>query len=135
MIVLGVPTGPARRTSLKGHTDTVRSLTFTPDGRLLVSAGDDKTIRLWDPATGQEVRALSGHEKGVSRVVCSPDGRRLISLGRDGSIKLWDPANGQMVLELRGKTPVFSPGLAISPDGLSIAAGNGTNVQVWLSGK
>jgi WD40 repeat protein len=74
---------------LIGHAGWVRSVAFRPDGRLLASASDDQTVRLWHPATGQHRRTLTGHTGPVRSVVFSPDGRLLASAGDDGTVRLW----------------------------------------------
>jgi WD40 repeat protein len=76
--------------TLTGHTDWVNSVAFSPDGRLLASGSSDRTIKLWDVATGREVRTLSGHTDIVTSVAFSPDGRLLASGSDDKTIKLWD---------------------------------------------
>jgi WD40 repeat protein len=68
----------------------VESVAFSPDGRLLASGSWDNTIKLWDVATGREVRTLTGHTDTVNSVAFSPDGRLLASGSYDNTIKLWD---------------------------------------------
>ena len=67
-------------------------MSFSPDGRLLASGGDDGTVRLWDPDTGEPVGGpLTGHSDGVSAVAFRPDGKALASGGWDDSVRLWRP--------------------------------------------
>ena len=65
-------------------------MSFSPDGRLLTSASDDKTVRLWDVERRQLLGELRGHENTVTHVSFSPDGRLLTSAGLDNTIRLWD---------------------------------------------
>ena len=76
--------------TLKGHTDGVYCVAYSPDGKTLASGSVDKTIKLWSVATGKEQATLKGHMKEVSSVAYSPDGKTLASGSFDGTIKLWD---------------------------------------------
>ncbi len=89
-ISITTPT-PAHLTgTLKGHTNVVHSVAFSPDGRTLASGAADGAIILWDVATGERLRTLQGHADMVLNVAFSPDGRTLASASEDGTIILWD---------------------------------------------
>ena len=77
------------RIALKGHTDIVLCAAYSPDGKRIVSGGEDKTLKVWDAETGAEVRSLKGHTGAVYSVAYSPDGRRIVSASQDGTVKVW----------------------------------------------
>jgi WD40 repeat protein len=76
--------------NLRGHTGRVEGLACSPDGRRLATGSDDRTVKLWDTTTGEEVFTLRGHTAGVICVAFSPDGRRIASGGWDRTVKVWD---------------------------------------------
>jgi WD40 repeat protein len=84
--------------SLKGHTDPVLSVAFSPDGKRLASASGDilgrtpGEVKVWDAQTGQEVLTLQGHTSSVFSVAFSPDGKRLASASSDKTVKVWEAA-------------------------------------------
>ena len=80
--------------TLRGHTHGVNAVSWSPDGRRLVSASADSTIKVWDTQTGRETLTLRGHTGEVGGVSWSPDGRRLASAGMDGAIRIWDVSPG-----------------------------------------
>src|SRR6516164_1368944 len=81
----------------EGHTEWVRSVAFSPDGKHVVSGSLDKTIRIWDVETRQMVSGpFEGHTESVHSVAFSPDGKHVVS-GSCETIRIWDAETGQMV--------------------------------------
>jgi WD40 repeat protein len=116
---------------LRGHKGAVTAVAFSPDDRLLASGSADNTVKLWDAATGKEVRGLDGHEDRVLSVAFSPDGSRLVSASADRTVRLWDTTTGKELLCLKGHDgPVTC--VAFSPDGRRIASGaEDKTVRIW----
>src|SRR3984957_18548054 len=82
---------------LEGHGRGVNAVAFSHDSQLLASASEDNTVRLWNPATGEQGQQLEGHSNGVSAVAFSHDGQLLASASWDMTVRLWNPATGEEV--------------------------------------
>jgi WD40 repeat protein/transcriptional regulator with XRE-family HTH domain len=114
-----------------GHTDWVRSVALSPDGKKVASGSHDQTIRLWDTQTGQCLRVLQDHTNRVRSVAFSPDGKQIVSGSEDQTIRFWDVETGQCLRVLQGHAHWIYT-LAFSSDGRSLASGGeGQTVRVW----
>jgi len=122
---------PALRRALGDRHRPVRAVAIAPDGTRLASAGDDRQVRIWNLATGQQRAALAGHTGPVRAVAIAPDGTWLASAGDDQWVRIWDLATGQQRAALAGHAgPVW--GVAIAPDGTWLAsAGDDRQVRIW----
>ncbi|MCZ8068232.1 MAG: serine/threonine protein kinase [Microcystis sp. LE17-20D] len=117
--------------TLTGHSDSVQSVVYSPDGRYLASGSGDKNIKIWEVATGKQLRTLTGHSDTVSSVLYSPDGRYLASGSNDKNIKIWEVATGKQLRTLTGHYgEVYS--VIYSPDGRYLASGSwDKNIKIW----
>jgi WD40 repeat protein/serine/threonine protein kinase len=104
------------------HRDTVRSLCFSPSGRLLASASEDQTVKLWKVGDSEEPITLVGHSARVNCVAFSPDESLLASACDDETVRLWETQTGQALMVLQPRIGAVLS-VAISPDGRRLAAG------------
>ena len=115
----------------RGHEGAVSAVAFFPGGASVASAGDDRTIRIWELATGRQTGVLRGHLGPVSCLAVSPDGRFLASTSDDRTVKLWDLETLQERRTLSGHTHKVIAA-AFAPNGRLLATGSmdGT-LRLW----
>lgn len=127
-----LPAGVKLVHTLRGHTNSIGRIAWSPDGRMLASPSRDCTIRLWDARTGACLRTLEGHKDGVYGLTWSPDATRIISGSgpNDQTLRTWDIPSGRLRASLQAPAP-HTYRLAFSPDGGLLAlAGSGGTLQI-----
>jgi WD40 repeat protein len=126
-----LPDALGERDPLEGLSSEANSMVLSPDGRTVLIASADKTVRLWDVELGREIRRFIGHTASVWSVAFSPDGRRALSGGADQTVRLWDVATGRELRQFDGHTGLVTC-LAFAPDGRwAVSIGYDHALLVW----
>ncbi len=116
----------------RGHNDWVRAVAWAPDSRRIASASNDKTVHVWNAATGRKLSTCRGRSDAVYTVAWAPpDGKCIAFASADKTIRVWEAATGRKVSACRGHTAeVYA--VSWSPDGALIASASADRtIQIW----
>jgi WD40 repeat protein len=122
---------PALVRTLTGHSYPVAGCAISPDGKKVVSASWDQTLKVWDLESGDQTATLTGHTGWVKGCAISPDGRKVVSCSSDNTLKVWDLESGDEKLTLSDHSDSVNR-CAISPDGKKVVSCSSDNtLKVW----
>ncbi|MBN3939275.1 MAG: hypothetical protein HWQ40_04810, partial [Nostoc sp. NMS9] len=117
--------------TLSGHSHRVRAVALTPDGKKVISASSDKTLKLWNLETGEDERTFKGHRHRVTAVALTPDGKKVISASDDNTLKLWNLETGEDEQTFKGHSS-WVRAVAFTPDGKKVISASSDNtLKLW----
>ncbi len=114
-----------------GHSDEVTSAQFSPNGKQVVTASSDNTVRIWDVNSGKLLQSLKGHTNKVISAIFSPNGNYILSTSEDRTAKIWNATTGQLLLNIEGLSDYGCPA-EFSSDGIFFVTNYDDNtVKIW----
>ena len=123
--------GPTRLVVQLSHSNHISAMAVSRDGRMLITAGWDRTGRLWNAHTGQEIRRFSGHGEVVRATALSPDGGQLLTGSVDNSARLWDTRSGEQLLHLQGHTGAITAAAWPAGRNWLVTGSEDMTVRLW----
>ncbi|MBL6446279.1 caspase family protein [Fulvivirga sp. 29W222] len=115
----------------RGHYAAIKAVAFTPDGKYLLTGSRDKSIKLWDVASGRELRSFLGHKSTINDIDVTDDGKYFISSSADKTAKFWEISTGKVIRDFVGSKDIMTS-VSLSPDGSKlITAGYDWVGSLW----
>lgn len=133
-----IPPGGNLLWNISGHSSSVTAVAVTPNGQKIISGSSDKTVKVWDATTGENLLTFNGHSNSVgsaaalaTQVAVSPDGRKVISSSHDKIVKMWDITTGEQLITFDCHSSSVGS-IAVTPDGEKVISGSyDKTVKVW----
>ena len=114
-----------------GHSNNVKAVSWSPDGKYIASGSDDKTVHIWDSRKGTLITRYTGHTDVLNVVAWSPNGKYVASGSGDHTVQVWSPLTGKPLLTYRSHSDAIHA-VAWSPDSTQVAsASDDHTVKVW----